>query len=244
MATPGFSIGGVIPNLPVIGQTFRNIPIPNFRPAIYGLAVREPSPSNAIIDNFLFPLSPESVRTEYTALNSVYDVAGTPQQNGVQRIIDQYGNAPPLITIEGTTGWQFHGQDGYLYSGLQAMQNLENMMQEYALHVQSQMESGETDLAMIEFYDFFRGQYWEVVPVGRFGVRQDRNQPLIARYFFRFAATRNLNGPNIGLVADNVARAFALTQSQAAQNLDLNLVQMGTFYAGMTYASFLLPPVG
>lgn len=239
MGAPGFNIGAVIPNLPVVGQTFRNIPIPNFRPCIYGMAIR--SPGGAIFDTFVFPLSPESIRTEYNAMSTVFDVSGDASVYGVTRIVDMYGNAPPIITIEGTTGWQFHGQDGYQQSGLQAMQNLEDMLKEYAAEVQIQIRNGATDLATMEFYDFFRGQYWEIVPMGRFGVRQDRNRPLLANYFFRFAATRPLDGPNIGALADDVALAFSLTQAQAAQNANINLVQMGTYYAGITYLSFIVP---
>src|SRR5690348_6892281 len=107
MATPGFSIGAVIPQLPVPGQTFRNIPIPNFQPAIYALAIRDPQPPYAVIAGYTFPLSPEALRKEYTSLSAVYDVAGTPGQKGVERDIDTYGDAPPFFVIEGTTGFQF-----------------------------------------------------------------------------------------------------------------------------------------
>lgn len=239
MAAPGFNIGASIPNLPVIGQTFRNIPIPNFRPCIYGMAIRN-GQSKAITDTFIFPLSPESVRTEYNALTNVFDVSGNASTYGVTRIVDQYGNTPPIITIEGTTGWQYHGQDGYHQSGLDAIQNLEDMLNQYAQGVATEVRNGATNLDTMEFYDFFRSQYWEIIPMGRYGVRQDRNRPLIANYFFRFAATRALNGPNIGATADEVALAFSLTQTQAAQNANINLVQMGTYYAAQTYASFII----
>lgn len=238
MAIPGFSIGVVVPNLPIPGQTFRNIAIPNFRPAIYALAIREPPPSNLVINDFIFPLSPEHMRKEYISLANIFDVHGTPQQNGVERIVDQYGVAPPIITLEGTTGWQFHGADGYLTSGVQAMQNLETFLLLYAKTVEEQMKVGIQDLVQLELYDYFKGEYWQIVPIGRYGVRQDNHRPLISSFFFRFAAVRALDGPPTGQIADAIELAFALTQSQAAQNLNLNLLEIATFYSAQTYLSF------
>jgi hypothetical protein len=225
-----------VPNLPIPGQTFRNLPKPNFQPAIYALAIREPSPSFGLVAGYTFPLSPRSIRKEFAAMGAFFDVAGSPAQLGIERQIDQFGNTPVIYTISGTPGWQFHGSDGYSMSGTASMQALEALLAQYAELNQIQIENGLPDLYVLEFYDYFTGEFWEVVPLGRQGLFQDAQQPLLIHYRFRLVGVRRLDGPPIVQIADALALAFDLTQAQAAESLNLNLVQMATYYSGVTYA--------
>lgn len=225
-----------VPNLPIPGQVFRNLPKPNFQPAIYALAIREPAPSFGLVSSYTFPLSPRNIRKEFSAMGSFYDVAGSPQELGIKRQIDQFGNTPVIYTISGTTGWQFHGTDGYSLSGTASMQALEQLLSTYAELNQIQVQAGLPDLYVMELYDYFLGEFWEVVPIGRQGTYQDENQPLMIHYRFRLVGIRPLDGPPVVEIADALALAFDVTQAQALESLDLNLVQMGTFYSGVTYA--------
>lgn len=219
------------------GQKFRNIPIPNLKPAIYALAIRAPDPPYPLVDGYTFPLSPEMLKKHSTAMSSRYDVAGDPTNNGVQRVVDQYGMSPVSYVIEGTTGFQFHGTDGYSMSGTESLIAIENLLKEYAFLNQLQIESQLPELYILEFYDYFKGEFWEVVPIGKQGISQNRARPLLFQYSFRFDGIRALDGPPTALIADSIALAFSISQAQAAQNLNIDLVSVASFYSGATIAS-------
>lgn len=223
--------------LGIPGQQFRNIPIPNFKPAIYALAIRAPTPPFVLVDGYTFPLSPEMLRKEFTSMSSRRDVQGDLTNYGVQRIIDKYGMTPVSYLIQGTTGFQFHGADGYLLSGVESLIAIEALLKEYEYLNQVQIENQLPDLYLLEFYDYYKGEYWEVVPIGRQGVSQNKSRPLLFDYSFRFDGVRPLDGPPTVTIADNLALAFSIAQSQATQNLDVSLSQIATYYSGVTFAS-------
>lgn len=229
----GFDIALGTASEPVIGQTFRNIPIPNLNPCVYAMAIRSPYPPYDLVALYTFPLSPEHVQRESAAMSSIYDVAGSPAQNGVQRIVDQYGNSPLIFTLEGTTGFQFHGSDGFQFTGLQSIQYLQSFLNSYAQLNQQQMQAGIPSLYKLEWYDYFQNDFWEVVPIGPQGFRQNRNRPLLVSYLFRWAGIRNISAPLLPL-ADAVAVALSTSETQAAQNLTIGIAGLLTTYAAAT----------
>lgn len=205
-------------NFPVPGQTFRNIALGNLNPAVYALAIRSPTRPHRMIASYTFPLSPEHLRKEYTAMTTTYDVAGSAAQQGVQRIIDTYGNTPVTFMIEGTTGWQFHGSDGFRQSGLQAIQRLQAFLGYFAYINQLQAQNGLPNQYILEFYDYFSQDFWQIVPVGPQGIRQNRGRPLLFNYSFRFDGVQSVDAP-LSLLADAIAIAFASALEPAATKL-------------------------
>jgi hypothetical protein len=126
------------------------------------------------------------------ALNTIYDTQGPANLNGVQRLVDQFGQTLPVYTMEGTTGWKLHNTDGYIFSGTTAISRLEGMFQKFAALNQDRMQNNQTILYTMEFYDFFRLDFYEIVPIGPQGFRQTANAPLNTYYQLRFAAVRDL----------------------------------------------------
>ena len=97
-------------------QTYRTENVVNNNTAVYVLSLRNPNGAKTVATNYIFPISPSNLRKAATAMSSFYDVSGTPIENGVSRIVDQYGMAPPIYTLEGTTGWQRHSNDNFAYA--------------------------------------------------------------------------------------------------------------------------------
>lgn len=183
------------------GQSFRNYPVPNQLPALYTLSIRNPGYSAREYASYTFPLTPSMIRKDYNAMSRVYDVQGSPEQNGVQRLVDSYGLAPPIFTVEGTTGWQRHISDGFLLTGQESIRVLQTLLSRYASLNQTQVKSGNPELYTLEFYDYFSKQYWVVEPVGPQGFMQNRAQPLYTHFRFRWAAVQSVSAPIIGRIS-------------------------------------------
>lgn len=211
------------------GQSFRNFPVPNFQPAVYALSIR--SPGAALLDyaTFTFALSPQALRTEYPALTNHYLVQDDPQTGspGVAVKADNYGTGPPLIIIEGTTGWQRHGSTGYLSTGLQDIQNLKAFLAEFDTLNQEQMAAGDPDLYALEFYDYFSNEFWQVVPEGPQLIWQTRERPLLHYYRLRLQAMRPVGAPLLGLL-DALLQTFATPATAAVVNASIGV---GSFLA-------------
>ena len=117
------------------GQIFRTQPVPATLPAFYQLSIRAPGGSIAEVATYTFAISPSQLRYEPGGMSRFADVQGTAAQGnptGVARIMDTYGLSPPMITIEGTTGWDRHQTDGYVFTGVQSIQFLQAFLQRYA----------------------------------------------------------------------------------------------------------------
>jgi hypothetical protein len=179
-----------------MGQLFKNISVPNIQLVLYGLAIRSPGKAKSLVQSFTFPLSPSALNKEYTTLSTIYETAGPASSAGVQRSVDQYGNTQPVFTIQGTTGWQRHGTDGFGFTGLQSATALQAFMTSYAVLNQQQATNNIPDLYTMEFYDYFSSQFWQIEPVGRQAITQDASQPLLFRYSFRWAAIKKLSEPS------------------------------------------------
>jgi hypothetical protein len=171
---------------------------------------------------------------------AIYDTQGTSAQLGVNRDIDRFGQSPPTFTIEGTTGWKRHQLDGYLYSGLSSMKALEKVLSTYQQLNQSVLESNLTDLYSLEFYDYFKGEYWQVEPVGRQGVWQSRERTLFVNYRFQWAAIKRVNAPIVGII-DALANVFGSPATATAANVVLGINNFINTYTpdGITGSTFV-----
>jgi len=223
------------------GQQFRTQAVPNNQLTLYSLAIRAPGQAFGLISGYTFPISPGNIRKEFTALTNFYDVAGDPSQQGVQRIIDMYGDTPVLYTIEGTTGWKFHSTDGFSMTGLDSIRALESVFAQFAQLNQSitQGQQGQ-DLYSLEFYDYFRNDYWQVVPCGPQMIRQSRSRPLFVDYLFRLAGVQNLANPI--MVTDPLASVFGQAPSQASYTVSNFGSGVTTNYGDVTIENIDLNP--
>lgn len=219
----GLSIGLETIPQPIGGQTFRTIPLPNFNPALYSLSIR--GTYGALIGGFTFPLSPTALRKEHVAMANMYDVAGSAATGGVDRVFDSYGVSPVIFTIEGTTGWQRHSTDGYNNTGLQAIAALEQFFFTYAQLNAAAVQNNQPIYTM-EFYDYFRGDFWQVEPWGPQGVRMTSQRPILVYYLYRLAGIRDLTNP-IAAVYDQVASVLSGATTPSA-NLPGGVINQNT----------------
>lgn len=180
----------------LLQQQFTTFPVANLQFATYSLSIRAPGIAAAPYLTYAFPLSPQSIKREFTVLSSVYDVAGPPTSNGVTRIVDGYGKTSPVISIEGTTGWNRHSMDTFLRTGLQSIQQLEKVIQTYIQLNQTLVALGaSSSLYTLEFWDDFTASYYQVEPIGEQGFKQSAAQPLLTYYAFRLAVIKKLDEP-------------------------------------------------
>ena len=199
------------------GQSYRTYAVPNFQPCVYALSIRNPGQLGTEYASYTFPLSPQSLRKEQTSLATVYDTAGTSAQNGVSRLIDQYGLTPVTYVLEGTTGWQRHLSDGYILTGLQSIQLLQKFLSRFASLNAQQVALGLSDFYTLEFYDYFSNDFWSVVPVGPQIIQMSRERPLLSFYRFRWAALRSVSAPIFGRI-DALAQVFGAPVTTAILN--------------------------
>lgn len=175
-------------------QSFSTRPVLNTRLALYALSIR--SPGGAAYQTYTFPISPSALTKEYSALTNSFDVAGTPQQNGVQRVIDGYGITPKTFHVEGTTGWQQHSTDGFVATGIESILQLEQMLALYA-QLNATAVAGNQPLYTLEFFDYFQNDFWQVEPMGRQEFRQSRDRPLIVNYSLHWQGVVDLSAPAV-----------------------------------------------
>lgn len=181
-----------------MSQTVRNTPASITTPALYQLSIRAPGYGAQEVATYTFPIPPASVRYDTSGASSYMDTQGTPNQQGISRVIDRYGLTPPIITIEGTTGWDYHASDGGVLSGQQSMQLLQAFLAQYATLNDGQRENGNSSYYTLEFYDYFSSQFWIIEPVGVQPVRQSADRPLLTYYRFRWVAQQAVSVPVYG----------------------------------------------
>lgn len=166
---------------------------------LYQLSIRDPSQAYADLATYTFPISPSSIRYEPSALSTYADTQGSPLQNGVSRIVDTYGLSPPMITIEGTTGFDRHSADGYVLDGRQSMLLLKNFIEQYTALNEIQKQAGNYNLLALEFSDYFTSNFWQCQPVGPQIIRQSAERPALLFYRFRLAAMRPVRLTAVGV---------------------------------------------
>lgn len=212
-------------------QSFSVIKVPNVRLALYTLSIRSPGFSLASFFTYSFPLSPTAVRKAPTAMSTVYDTSGPPSKSGVTRDIDDFGMAPPMFVIEGTTGVDRHGNDGFLFTGLQSVQQMQYLLQLYAQLNQVQKQANNPSLYTLEFYDYYMQEFWQVQPIGEIEFRQSERAPLLTYYRLRLAAIQSVSAPIISdIFADPVQQLFAAGSNAASRGLqDLTASILGIY---------------
>jgi len=207
---------------------FRTKPVANTQTVLYSLSLRAPVVTSLELSTYTFPLSPTALRTERSSLSSFSDTQGPSLSQGVTRVMDTYGLAPPIFTIEGTTGWDFHSADGYSLSGLESMQQLALFLATYADLNQTQKLLGTSYLYTLEFYDYFTSNFWQIEPIGPQIFHQDAQRPILTYYRFKWAATKPA-----GLIPDlldTVGNALTVAPSIASTNLSQSLTSTTSNY--------------
>jgi len=175
-----------------IEYSYNTKSVANLRLPFYTLSIRAPGGSLLPVQSYTFPLPPQQYKKEAAPLNTVYDTQGSPAQAGVQRSVDQFGQALPYLSISGTTGWKLHSADGYIFSGTDSVIRIQEILNRFAVLNQGKQQAQQSDLYVLEFYDFFMNDFFQVVPIGAIGIQQSAQQPLNAYYQFRFAVTANI----------------------------------------------------
>ena len=221
-------------------QNFSTLPVANIRVCLYTLTIRAPDSKFSNVMSYSFPLSPQALRKDVVALTGLHDVQGAASSQGVARLADQFGLSQPIYTIEGTTGWRTHSTDAFLYNGLSSLLRVEALLQKFATLNQQQMVARNPKLYRLEFYDYFKNDFYEVVPVGPQGFRQSAQSPLLSYYSFRLAALRPVKTP-LGVVADTlIAKLFgvaALSAIGQVSSLCGSLASAGPDTSAASYTS-------
>lgn len=204
----------------LLSQNFSTIKGPNLRLALYTLSIRSPGFSALSFFTYTFPLSPNSIRKSFPAMSAMYDTAGSPLTSGVRRNFDDFGIAPVMYSIEGTTGVDRHSTDGYLFTGLQSIQQLQFILNTYAALNQQQKLANNPALYTLEFYDYFNGEYWQVQPIGDQDILQSERAPLLQYYRIRLAGIQPVSAPLISdIFADPIQQLFAAGAGAAASTV-------------------------
>jgi hypothetical protein len=212
-------------------QQFRTIPVINLQLATYQLQIRDSNGN--LVSSYIFPLSPQHVRKTFSSLSNFYDVQGDQTNNGVQRVFDIYGNTPVSFILEGTTGWKYHSSDGYTYTGLQSISQLESFLSSFATLNQQQIINNNPNLYELWFFDYFRNNYWSVVPIGEQTVRQSETRPLFVYYSFRLAGLRDLSAP-APAVPDPLMQTLDTSPAQSSQIVQTFGTNIASQYSSIT----------
>jgi hypothetical protein len=221
------------------GQSFDTQPLPNNSYVLFMLSIRDFSPAKQAVQSYIFPISPSAINKEYAAMSNYYDTQGTPQQYGVNRTVDQFGNSPPTFTLEGTTGWQRHSIDGYAFTGMESILQLQNMLNYYVQLNQSQAAANNPNLYSLELYDYSSGDFWQVEPIGRQGITRNERRPLLFNYAFRFVAIKNVAAPIPPLNLDLILTDFQTPSLQALGTLTAYTESLLTNYSPTTGGALL-----
>jgi len=178
-------------------QSFQTRTVGNTSLAYYTLSLRKPGDLKSVVplQSYTFPLSPQELKRTPTAYNTIYDTGGSAKQNGVKRQVDLFGQSPPIFEIRGTTGWKQHNTDAYLTNGLTSISKLEKILEQFAKLNQQQVANQATDFYTLEFYDYFRNDFWQVVPIGPQTTSQSSQSPILSFYSLRLAAIQKVSSP-------------------------------------------------
>lgn len=213
-----------------MAQHYRIQMVSDVQPVLYQLSIRAPGAAFAEFATYTFPLSPADMRTTRMAMSTYTDVQGAPSRQGVTRVMDVFGMGPPIFTITGTTGWNRHLSDGYILTGIQSMQLLQDFIAKYITLNQQQRENGIADLYSLEFYDYFGLNFWVVEPVGPQFIQQSNNQPQLMYYTLQLVGVRPAGLPLLGAV-DAIAQVLGTPAQVAALNAASTIGAMVAAYS-------------
>lgn len=202
-------------SIPQVPQYFFTVPFANNQPVLYKLELIPAAGTSGSNDVFIFPLTPSNVTKQVINLTNYYDVQGNNTNFGVQRIIDQYGLTPPIITIAGTTGFQFHSLDGYQWSGRSSFARLVSIIQAYAQQVATAIGSSQTtSLPTLQFTDSYTSETYDVVPLNQQVYSMDVSRPIIQTYNLQFLAQTSTTPQIVSLSQeDPIAQAFIISKA-------------------------------
>ena len=213
-------------------QTYRNQQVPNMQQAIYRLSIHNPNKARTALATYTFPLSPSSIRSTETSMATFYDTPGTAAQYGVARLIDQYGMAPLIFDIEGTTGWQKHLTDGFKYTGLESIQTVQSMLLRFANLNADKMAAQSPNLYTMEFYDYFSSVFYEVVPIGPQQIWQDKQRPVLSYYKFHLVGIKSIAHAlePANSTSDPIAAAFGAAVATVQNNVSTFVSGVSSLY--------------
>lgn len=213
--TPGTSTVTSVFSAPT-PQIFATVPFPNNQLTLYTLKLRDSGGND--IDTYTFPLTPAGLQVQYASMHNFFDVRGPASQFGVQRIVDQYGVALPVVSLSGTTGFQFHTLDGYQWSGRNSIKKLLQIINNFTQQVQNDINNN-TSLHSLIFEDTYNQISWSVIPYGQQTLNSmDNSKPLYNNYALQLLAIQDLSTPPPS-TPDPVANAFVQTRAFLATAL-------------------------
>ena len=223
----------IVNALPSVPQYYFTVPFPNNQLVLYKLQISSSNNTNtyqptsnsflpvaansaANASNpytYVFPLSPSSINKTTVNLVNYFDVNGGPNsQLGVQRIVDQYGTTPPIITISGTTGFQFHSLDGFQWSGKSSFALLVQILRTYVNLVNTVVNSQQPqNMPQLFFYDGWTGEVFQVVPFGNQAYLMDTSRPIIQTYNLQLLVVAENSGPQPA-TNDPISQALVLSE--------------------------------
>ena len=215
-AAANSGLGNIVQGIPQASQYFFTVPFANNQAVLYKLEISVTSQQALNTTyTFIFPLTPNNVTKSVMNLTNYYDVKGGSTNFGVQRIIDQYGLTPPIITISGTTGFQFHSVDKYQWSGRSSFALLVQFIQTYATLVAQAINSNPpSNMPIMTFTDGFTGEVFSIVPLNQQAYSMDVSKPIIQMYNLQFLAQDTTTPQATALSQqDALAQAFLSTKA-------------------------------
>jgi hypothetical protein len=160
-------------------------------------------------------MSPQGVRKDIPQFNTTYEVQGPPNTQGVVRLVDMWGQAPPVYTLRGTTGWKLHSNDSFALTGKASILAIQALLTAFATLNQQRMAAQAITFYTLEFYDYWMDEFWRVVPVGPQGIDQTSDKPIVSYYTFRLACIMPISAPIPPLVEDAAVAYLSNKEAQA-----------------------------
>ncbi len=216
-------------------QRYRNVPVINRISNLFSLRLLQKnkiSNTQVPVTQYFFPISPTGLTKTVPVLNEPYAIRGSHTTGGVQYDVDIYGQSPPIFSINGTTGWQYHSTDGNKYTGLASFHQLQKFFQEYHFLV---LQASSQIRYTIEFYDYFNNEFWEVIPIDKLIFQFTEAEPLFGKYGITLLATKEVKTPISKIVLKNpVSQALGQIVTGAVNTLvgtASSVVNLGTVFS-------------
>jgi hypothetical protein len=135
-----------------------------------------------------------------------------------------------MFSIEGTTGWKRHSNDDFKFTGLASILQLQKLFDVFAVFNQEQMNNNAKDLFIMELYDYFSSEYWEVVPIGEQEIRLDASRPLWTYYNLKLAGIKRVSAPPPPQAPNPIDQMFAIASSNVMNAVTGFIGEVGSAY--------------
>lgn len=202
----GTIINALLPNA---NQSFATQPVGPQGLSFYQLGLRAPGTRSIIPTlTYTFSLAPQNITVTGTNLNPIFDTGGPAASGGVNREADLFGQSPAIYTISGTTGYKLKNTDGYLFNGLQSVANLQNIINQFNIRNQQIAQNGGTEFYTLEYYDYYRNDFQQFVPIGKPKISQSTQNPLMVFYELTFAAIQPVSSPLPVFLVDLIGKTI------------------------------------